>query len=451
MIPGRTLPSGWRWTTLGQIASIQGGIQKQPKRAPKDNAFPFLRVANVMRGKLDLAEVHRVELFGDELNRLRLEIGDLLIVEGNGSPSEIGRLAIWDGSIKDCVHQNHIIRARLRDGVLPAYVAAYWNSADGARALLDLASSTSGLYTLSVNKVSGLALPLAPPAEQRRIIADIEKQLSRVDAALSALQHARTLIARFRLAALSITVAPQSHTSGASDWMRVALGHIIREPLRNGHSAKASRTGQGVRTLTLSAVTYRDFGEHNTKITAADPERVKGLWLEPGDILIERSNTPELVGSTALFEGEAGYAIFPDLLIRIRTNDQVLPSFLELVLRAEKSRRYFRQKAQGSAGTMPKIDQGVIERFEFHFPPVSEQEEISRRVREMLGHADRLDHEVLRANKRANRLRQAILKRAFEGRLVPQDPNDEPAEILLARARTNGQSRLGGRAAVEGE
>ena len=189
MIPGRTLPSGWRWTTLGQIASIQGGIQKQPKRAPKDNAFPFLRVANVMRGKLDLAEVHRVELFGDELNRLRLEIGDLLIVEGNGSPSEIGRLAIWDGSIKDCVHQNHIIRARLRDGVLPAYVAAYWNSADGARALLDLASSTSGLYTLSVNKVSGLALPLAPPAEQRRIIADIEKQLSRVDAALSALQQ----------------------------------------------------------------------------------------------------------------------------------------------------------------------------------------------------------------------------------------------------------------------
>ena len=100
---------------------------------------------------------------------------------------------------------------------------------------------------------------------------------------------------------------------------------------------------------------------------------------------------------------------------------------------------------------MPKINQGVIERFEFHLPPVSEQEEISRRVREMLGQADRLDYEVLRASKRANRLRQAILKRAFEGRLVPQDPNDEPAEILLARARTNGQSRLGGRAAVEGE
>ena len=139
MIPGQTLPSGWRWTTLGQIASIQGGIQKQPKRAPKDNAFPFLRVANVMRGKLDLAEVHRVELFGDELSRLRLESGDLLIVEGNGSPSEIGRLAIWDGSIKDCVHQNHIIRCRPFNHAITPYTLRYLNSPYDIQVMKDLA------------------------------------------------------------------------------------------------------------------------------------------------------------------------------------------------------------------------------------------------------------------------------------------------------------------------
>jgi len=434
VIPGQNLPPNWCWTTLGEIASIQGGIQKQPKRAPKDNAFPFLRVANVMRGKLDLSEVHRIELFGDELNRLRLQPGDLLIVEGNGSPSEIGRLGIWDGSIQDCVHQNHIIRARLRADILPAYVAAYWNSAEGARGLLDLASSTSGLYTLSVSKVSGFAIPLAPPEEQNRIVAEIEKHQSRVDAALSALQHARTLVTRFRKAALSITVTPPRSFAGAGHYPRVTLEDVLREPLRNGHSAKASPNGHGIRTLTLSAVTYRDFGEHNTKITAAQAEHVKGLWLEPGDILIERSNTPELVGSSALFEGEPAYAIFPDLLIRIRTNDKVAPTFLELVLRAESSRTYFRQRAQGSAGTMPKIDQGIIERFEFHLPPVSDQIEVSQRVRGMLGRADRLEAEVLRAGKRAARLRQSILKRAFEGRLVPQDPNDEPAETLLLRA-----------------
>ena len=103
------LPEGWAWATVAQLAEIQGGIQKQPKRAPADNPFPFLRVANVLRGSLDLQEVHKIDLFSGELDKLRLFSGDLLIVEGNGSPSQIGRMAIWKGEIEDCVHQNHII------------------------------------------------------------------------------------------------------------------------------------------------------------------------------------------------------------------------------------------------------------------------------------------------------------------------------------------------------
>ena len=107
------LPEGWAWASLEQLAEIQGGIQKQPKRAPADNPHPFLRVANVLRGSLDLDDVHQIELFPGELDKLRLIQGDLLIVEGNGSPSQIGRMAIWKGDVQDCVHQNHIIRARL--------------------------------------------------------------------------------------------------------------------------------------------------------------------------------------------------------------------------------------------------------------------------------------------------------------------------------------------------
>jgi type I restriction enzyme, S subunit len=103
------LPKSWCWASLGEVSAIQGGIQKQPKRVPNKNAYPFLRVANVPRGGLNLDNVHQIELFGNELEKLRLHKGDLLIVEGNGSPSEIGRMAIWDGSIKDCVHQNHLI------------------------------------------------------------------------------------------------------------------------------------------------------------------------------------------------------------------------------------------------------------------------------------------------------------------------------------------------------
>ena len=126
------LPEGWVWATVEQVAEIQGGIQKQPKRTPANNPFPFLRVANVLRGSLDLEEVHEIELFPGELERLRLISQDLLIVEGNGSPSQIGRMAIWKGAIENCVHQNHIIRARAVDGIAPQYVETYWNSPDGS-------------------------------------------------------------------------------------------------------------------------------------------------------------------------------------------------------------------------------------------------------------------------------------------------------------------------------
>lgn len=174
------LPEGWGWATVAQIAEVQGGIQKQPKRRPASHAFPFLRVANVLRGRLDLTEVHRIELFDGELEKLRLRAGDLLIVEGNGSKTEIGRSALWGDEITDCVHQNHIIRVRPQFGS-SKFLNAYWNSPDGTRRVSETAASTSGLYTLSVAKVNRLPVPLLPLVEQELILAEVERRLSVVD------------------------------------------------------------------------------------------------------------------------------------------------------------------------------------------------------------------------------------------------------------------------------
>src|SRR3954447_18945009 len=82
-----------------------------------------------------------------------------------------------------------------------------------------------------------------------------------------------------------------------SGWIWTTLGALLREPLRNGHSAKSTTDPAGVRTLTLTAVTKGDFSEENTKLTVAKPDAVVDLWLRPGDLFIERSNTPELVGT----------------------------------------------------------------------------------------------------------------------------------------------------------
>jgi type I restriction enzyme S subunit len=177
----KPLPPGWTWINVSQAFRVTGGIQKQPKRLPRENAWPYLGVSNVQRGRLDLRNVARFELFPGELERLRLEPGDLLIVEGNGSPNEIGRCARWNGEIPDCVHQNHIIRCRpLRPG-LDHFGLLYLNSSSGTATMRELAITSAGLYSLSVGKIQRITVPLPPLAEQHRIVAKMDELMAVCD------------------------------------------------------------------------------------------------------------------------------------------------------------------------------------------------------------------------------------------------------------------------------
>ncbi len=192
---------------LAEIAVIQGGIQKQQKRAPRLNPYPFLRVANVTAQGLDLGEVHNVELFPGELERFRLEAGDLLVVEGNGSPTQIGRAALWDGSIDNCVHQNHLIRVRSLPGLLPGYLATVWNSPPIRHALTDLASSSSGLYTLSVGKLSSLRIPVPSLERQMEIVQSIAETQETENRLTDAIRTAELRVGRLRKAVLAAALA----------------------------------------------------------------------------------------------------------------------------------------------------------------------------------------------------------------------------------------------------
>jgi type I restriction enzyme S subunit len=182
------LPEGWVWASVEQISEIQGGIQKQPSRAPVENKYPFLRVANVARGKLKLDDVHEIELFPGEIERLELAAGDVLIVEGNGSLTEIGRCALWDGSIANAVHQNHLIRVR-PIGVVSQFVETWLNSLGGIEKLTKLAATTSGLYTLSVGKISKIPVPVAPRAEQEACMQILAEALSALDLQEQSVAH----------------------------------------------------------------------------------------------------------------------------------------------------------------------------------------------------------------------------------------------------------------------
>lgn len=104
-----------------------------------------------------------------------LRAGDLLVVEGNGSASQIGRAAIWDGTIEDCVHQNHLIRVRPLDVLLPEYLEAVWNSPQNRATLTNVASSSSGLHTLSVSKLKQLSIPVPSIDRQHVLVAAVSE------------------------------------------------------------------------------------------------------------------------------------------------------------------------------------------------------------------------------------------------------------------------------------
>lgn len=157
---------------------ISSGLTKNSKRNDFPQKFPYLRVANVYYNKLDLKEIKHIGATEAEIQKTLLKVDDLLFVEGNGSKSQIGRVALWDGSIPVCLHQNHIIKARAKGSTLPLFALYYMMSTHGRKQILDVASSTSGLYTLSANKIKSLSIPDCSIDEQEQIIFDIEGQLS---------------------------------------------------------------------------------------------------------------------------------------------------------------------------------------------------------------------------------------------------------------------------------
>ncbi len=167
------LPVGWAWVRIEDAADVLGGIQKTPLRRPVRQHYPYLRVANVQRDALRLDDLERFELTLEELEKWRLIEGDLLIVEGNGSADEIGRCAVWNGSIDRCVHQNHIIRVRCLEVECREFIQLFLNAPSGIDAMKRLAITTSGLYSLSVGKIRNFVVPLPPLHEQSRIVARV--------------------------------------------------------------------------------------------------------------------------------------------------------------------------------------------------------------------------------------------------------------------------------------
>ncbi|ESA35120.1 restriction modification system dna specificity domain-containing protein [Leptolyngbya sp. Heron Island J] len=130
------LPEHWTWTSMDCLGSISGGVTKNSKRKQFPLQMPYLRVANVYSGELRLQEMKEIGVAETEIDRVLLQAGDLLIVEGNGSIDQIGRVAIWDGSIEPCLHQNHLIKIRFSPTEIGQYALRWMLSINGRKRVI---------------------------------------------------------------------------------------------------------------------------------------------------------------------------------------------------------------------------------------------------------------------------------------------------------------------------
>ncbi len=188
----------WSWTTLGEIADIAGGVTKDSKRQndPSFIEVPYLRVANVQRGYLDLSEIATIRVPREKAAALALRSGDVLFNEG-GDRDKLGRGWVWSGEIDGCIHQNHVFRARLHDEFEPRFVSWHGNTF-GRRWFEANGRQTTNLASLNLTTLKSFPVPAPALDLQRQLVAELETRLSELQAVNEATETARLRSAALR-------------------------------------------------------------------------------------------------------------------------------------------------------------------------------------------------------------------------------------------------------------
>lgn len=408
------LPPGWTWATLGDVAEYTNG-RGFKKSEWGTTGRPIIRIQNLT------GSGSAYNYYSGVVSPKHLVKTNDLLVSWAATLSVHRWAEAREGALNQHIFKvtpSDVIDSRFLEHSLRFVINDMYRSAHG-----------SGMVHITRGKFESTPIPLPPLPEQYRIVDVLEDLLSRIDAAEANLASVKTRCG-------SLQRKRPDPASPEFGFPRKTLKSMLREPLRNGHSGRVTLSGNGVRAVTLSAVTNNEFAERYTKLTDTPGSKADSLWLKDGDIFVQRSNTPDLVGSSALYEGPNDWAIFPDLLIRVRADErEILPNYLVEVLRSESVKAYFRRSARGLSGSMPKISQSTVADVIVPLPTIERQQQWVDEADASAANSTRLWRSLDTADARSVSLRRSILRAAFNGELVDQDPTDEPAAIALQRIR----------------
>jgi type I restriction enzyme S subunit len=221
------------------------------------------------------------------------------------------------------------------------------------------------------------------------------------------------------------------------EWRWIQLGEIL-DDIEAGKSFKCDERppkNDEVGVAKVSAVTWGKYNELESKTCLELANIDESLLISSGDFLFSRANTIQLVGACVIAKKITLKVMLSDKTLRFRFSNQINKKFILYFLRSQYGRKEIERLATGNQESMRNIGQDRIQRIRTPFPSSTEQEEIVQEIESRLSICDRLEATIIENLQKAEALRQSILKQAFEAKLVPQDPNDEPAEKLLERIK----------------
>ena len=488
------LPKGWTWTRIRDVGEIRLGRQRSPKNHQGPHMRPYLRVANVFEDRIDLSDVMEMNFTPKEYETYALQHGDVLLNEGQ-SPHLVGRPAMYRGELPGGCFTNSLVRFRAHPGVEPRYALIIFRAQLHLQRYMKIAKITTNIAHLGAGRFAEVEFPLAPLNEQRRIVAAIERHFSRLDVAVATLERVKAKLALARASVLKAAVegrlvpteAALAQAEGRdyepasvllerilaerrARWERAELAKLIRagRPPMGDTWKRRYKAGQptseagnlpdGWVWTTLDQLAHYNVdyrgktpptsGSGVPIISAANvkggkivlggktrfvTQEVYDRWTvrglpEPGDLIV---TTEAPVGETALYPSTGTY-LLTRRVIGFQTSE-VAPSFLGYAFHGAAGKKHLKKHNRGT--TVPRILKPALMQIPVPLPPLTEQHRIVAEVDRQLSVLDEVSRLVDANLARCARLRQAILKRAFEGRLVPQDPTDEPASVLLERIK----------------
>jgi type I restriction enzyme S subunit len=335
--------------------------------------------------------------------------GDLLV---SGINAAKGAIAIYSkanaGPVAATIHYGaYEIN---KDRVDVTYLWWYLRSGAFREILLD--AVPGGIKTeLKSSRLLPIEIPLPPLMEQRRIVARIEELAAQINEARAlrrqAVEEAEALV--------------RSSTSAIFGTLQIngVLSDILLDKPCNGWSAKCDNAENGVPVLTLSAVTGFHYNQTAYKRTSELTDSSAHYWLQLGDLLITRSNTPELVGHAAIYDGRPTPCIYPDLMMKLVVNQAIAETrFVWLWLQTNMTRDFISRNAKGTSPTMKKISQGTVMAIPFpSMTPLAEQRRIVTYLDGLQARVDALKRLQAETAAELDALLPSILDKAFRGEL----------------------------------